>query len=420
MAKVLVSDQYLSDIADSIRNKLNSDDTYTPAQMSNAIDSFATDANATANDILSGKTAYTGAGKITGNIGNTSVSQGNTTVSGATATRGTASWGNGIISSGSIDAATFANSATSGTTYVDISNTTDAPVLVSGDALYINKGYVDNLKINLSKLVPHGASAGLAAGHILSGYSAYNNDGTLIAGNIASKSSANVTHSGKTVTIPAGYYGSQVTHDIDTGTVVASVSSNTSGSASVAATGFTASETATDYYVTLSTSAGSVKAQAAGGTAGYVTSSTTNETAATSVSVSGNGTKLYIPTGSASTPATTITATPVISVDASGLITASVSASKSVTPTVMEGYVASGSAGTVTASGSNTSQLTVKAATTYTPTTTNQTISAGTYLTGVQTIVGDTNLAAGNIVSGVTIFGIPGTYSIPAAAGHSF
>ena len=91
-------------------------------------------------------------------------------MSGTTATRGTASWGNGVISSGSIAAATFANSATSGTTYVDISNTTDAPVLVSGDALYINKGYVDNLKISLAKLVPDGASAGLASGHILSGW----------------------------------------------------------------------------------------------------------------------------------------------------------------------------------------------------------------------------------------------------------
>ena len=68
MAKVLISDQYLSAIANSIRGKLNSNDTYTPAEMSDAIDSFAGDATASANDILSGKTAYTGAGKITGNI----------------------------------------------------------------------------------------------------------------------------------------------------------------------------------------------------------------------------------------------------------------------------------------------------------------------------------------------------------------
>ena len=51
-----------------------------------------------------------------------------------------------------------------------------------------------------------------------------------------------------------------------------------------------------------------------------------------------------------------------------------------------------------------------KAAATYTPTTANQTISAGTYLTGTQTIKGDSNLVAGNIKSGVSIFGVNGTY----------
>lgn len=66
-----------------------------------------------------------------------------------------------------------------------------------------------------------------------------------------------------------------------------------------------------------------------------------------------------ITSGSATTPATTITANPTISVSASGLITASVSGSQSVTPSVSAGYVSSGTAGTVTVSGSNTSQLTV-------------------------------------------------------------
>ena len=63
--------------------------------------------------------------------------------------------------------------------------------------------------------------------------------------------------------------------------------------------------------------------------------------------------------GSATTPATTITANPTISVSNGGLITASVSGSQSVTPTVSAGYVSSGTSGTVTVNGSNTSQLTV-------------------------------------------------------------
>lgn len=52
---------------------------------------------------------------------------------------------------------------------------------------------------------------------------------------------------------------------------------------------------------------------------------------------------------------------------------------------------------------------TAKSAQTYTPTTSNQTISSGLYLTGTQTILGDSNLVAGNIKQGVSIFGVTGT-----------
>lgn len=89
-------------------------------------------------------------------------------------------------------------------------------------------------------------------------------------------------------------------------------------------------------------------------------------------------------------------ATPSITVSSSGLITASA--------TQTAGYV---SAGTKSA----TKQLTTKGATTYTPKTTNQTIASGTYLTGTQTIKGDSNLVASNIKSGVSIFGVTGTMS---------
>jgi hypothetical protein len=72
--------------------------------------------------------------------------------------------------------------------------------------------------------------------------------------------------------------------------------------------------------------------------------------------------------------------------------------------------VSSGTAGTITVSGSWTRQLTTKGAITYTPTTSNQTIASGTYLTGTQTIKGDTNLTSNNIKSGVSIFGVVGNY----------
>ena len=112
-----------------------------------------------------------------------------------------------------------------------------------------------------------------------------------------------------------------------------------------------------------------------------------------------------MPSGSATTPATTITANPSISVSSGGLITASVSGSQSVTPTVSAGYVSSGTAGTVSVSGSNTSQLTTQAAQTIHPSTTDQTIASGKYLTGTQTVKGVllTNLSADNIKKDVVV-----------------
>lgn len=56
------------------------------------------------------------------------------------------------------------------------------------------------------------------------------------------------------------------------------------------------------------------------------------------------------------------------------------------------------------------SGITQKSAATYTPTTSDQTIASGQYLNGAQTIKGDANLVAGNIKSGVSIFGVSGTY----------
>lgn len=91
-----------------------------------------------------------------------------------------------------------------------------------------------------------------------------------------------------------------------------------------------------------------------------------------------------MPTGALSTP----------TVSSSGLIIAQVGTS---------GYLASGT--------ETTKQLTTQAAQTITPSTSDQTIGSGQYLTGIQTIKGDANLVAGNIKSGVSIFGVTGNYS---------
>ena len=168
------------------------------------------------------------------------------------------------------------------------------------------------------------------ASKVLSGYTAHDKSGKAITGTIATKTSSNLSASGATVTVPAGYYASQATKSVATG-----------------------------------------KAQ---------------------------------------TPATTITSAPTISIDASGKITASNSKTQSVTPTVTAGYVSSGTAGTITVSGSNTKQLTVQSAKTVTPSTSNQTaVASGVYTTGAITVKGDSNLVAGNILKGKSIFGVAGT-----------
>ena len=79
--------------------------------------------------------------------------------------------------------------------------------------------------------------------------------------------------------------------------------------------------------------------------------------------------------------------------ESNGLVTAGVSTS---------GYLDT--------SATKTLQLTTKTAETFTPTTTDQTIDAGQYLAGVQTIQGDANLLPENIASGVSIFGVTGTH----------
>lgn len=52
-----------------------------------------------------------------------------------------------------------------------------------------------------------------------------------------------------------------------------------------------------------------------------------------------------------------------------------------------------------------------QAAQTITPGTTDKTISSGKYLSGTQTIKGDSKLVASNIKSGISIFGVTGTYT---------
>ena len=85
--------------------------------------------------------------------------------------------------------------------------------------------------------------------------------------------------------------------------------------------------------------------------------------------------------GSATAPATISGSSATVS---TGTNTLTLSKTVSVTPTVSAGYVSSGTAGN--SSVSLTANVTTKGAATITPSTTQQTIASGTYLTGTQTI----------------------------------
>lgn len=137
--------------------------------------------------------------------------------------------------------------------------------------------------------------------------------------------------------------------------------------------------------------------------------------------LSASGPTVNVPAGHYASPASKAvasgSASPAASISGTGATvstgTNTLTLTKSVqnTPAVDPGYVAQGTAGN--SSLSLTANVTTKAASTITPGTSDQEIAAGTYLTGKQTIKGDSNLKGENIVAGKRIFNTDGTAQIP-------
>lgn len=116
-----------------------------------------------------------------------------------------------------------------------------------------------------------------------------------------------------------------------------------------------------------------------------------------------------VASGSVTAPSTITGTSAAVS---TGTNTLTLSKSVSVTPEVTtEGYVSSGTAGN--ANVSLTASVPTKAAATITPGTTDQEIASGTYLTGKQTIKGDSQLKSSNIIAGATIFNVAGSAQVP-------
>ena len=221
------------------------------------------------------------------------------------------------------------------------------------------------------------------------------------------------TASGKTVTIPAGYYTESTTKDVSTGS--ATGPSSLSGSSASITTGTnTITLTKTGVTTTPTVSAGYVSsATASTATVALTASVTVNPTpTASGATVTipagyySTQTTKSVSSGSATAPASISGTSATVS---TGTNTLTLTKTVSVTPSVSAGYISSGTAGN--SSVSLTASVTTKAAATITPGTSNQTIASGTYLTGTQTIAGDADLVAGNIKSGVQIFGVTGSYA---------
>ena len=199
---------------------------------------------------------------------------------------------------------------------------------------------------------------------------------TYVGSGVTTRSAADLTVSGQSVTAPAGYYSSAVTKAVTLMTLPTSPTTTSTGTIVGTAIG---RSTATRYINI---------------PIGYNTTSRFY-----TISSVPNGT-VTAPTTISSTAATVTT----------GTNTLTLSKTISVTPNVTTaGYISAGTAGNATVT--LTANVTTKAAATITPGSTAQTIASGTYLTGTQTIAGDADLVAGNIKTGVEIFGVTGTYS---------
>lgn len=153
----------------------------------------------------------------------------------------------------------------------------------------------------------------VTANVMLSGYTAHNASGTAITGNIATKTSSDLSASGDTVTVPAGYYASNATKAVSSGT--AGTPSASKGAVSNHSIAVTPSVTNTSGYITGSTITGTaVSVSASELVSGNlpITSNGNNidvtEYATVSVNVSGTSKATQVVQGTTRTTSSTMTA----------------------------------------------------------------------------------------------------------------
>lgn len=262
---------------------------------------------------------------------------------------------------------------------------------------------------------------------------------TYVGSGIIRRSSTDLSSSGATVTVPSGYYSSQATKSVTAMTLPTAASGSSSGTSKATITPSASNQyiniptgynTSASYYTisgdadlvasniksgvqifgvtgTYTASGGGIDTSDATATAadllsgktayaggskitGTIATKTSSDLTASGATVSvpagyyATAASKAIANGSATTPATTITANPTLSTtytSGSGY-KISVSKTQSVTPTVSAGYIASGTAGTITVSGSAyVAQSAITNNTTLpSGSTSSGTVNAGSYL----------------------------------------
>ncbi|MBF4693892.1 hypothetical protein [Fusibacter ferrireducens] len=348
--------------------------------------------NATASDLLSGKTASTDAGDITGNIPIKSAATYTPTASNQTIPAGQylsgtqTILGDADLVSANIKAGKNIFGVAGNANVVDTSaGDATAAQILNGRNAYVKGGKVIGTMPNHSA-TPHTTGSMVAAGVFTSG-----------------------NPNSRVYVKPAeGYYNGEVWSAFDMPDLVPQnvKSGITIGGDGGSFTGtFTSDATATSGHILSGKSAyvagnkvtGTIPSKAAA----IYTPSTVNQTISSGYYLSGNQT---------------------IAGDAD-LVSANIKAGKNIFGVAGNANVVDTSAGDATAaqilSGRKayvdgalvTGTIPSRGAATITPSTVNQTIGAGQYLSGAQTIAGDADLVSGNIKDGKNIFGVIGNFA---------
>ena len=118
-----------------------------------------------------------------------------------------------------------------------------------------------------------------SGGKMLNGVTAYGSGGTKYTGSIATKTGTDLSASGDTVTVPAGYYASQATKAVASGSATAP--STISGTSATVSTGTNTLTLSKSVSVTPVVSAGYVASGTAGNSSVSLTASVTTKAAAT-------------------------------------------------------------------------------------------------------------------------------------------